>query len=121
MKGDSRAASAAVSELLVRPALPDFGKPQLLQDGDDFAWLQNGNIAHGSGDGDVLHSHKLRLQNGLAVLKQHSDDFLKVMVELVHGCALRVRAREARDKADECAGLRTPLDNSRVGSHDADP
>jgi hypothetical protein len=55
----------------VRTALPHFGEAQFAQDRYDFGRLENRDIAHDSGDRNVLYSNKLRLEDRLSVFEQH--------------------------------------------------
>jgi hypothetical protein len=114
---DGRAVTGTVTELLVRPTLPDFGRAEIEEDGNDFRWFENRNVAHDSCDGDVLDANKLRFQGGLAVFEKHAEDFLKVMVYFIQRFPLRMSAREARNKPDKHAGLRASLDYRRIDFH----
>jgi hypothetical protein len=107
-----------VSKLLVRPSLANFRETECNKNGDDLVRFENGDVPHRSGDRDVLHADKLGLQFWLAVFEKHGDDFLEVVIHLVERLALRVGAREARDKPDKKFGLGATLNDGGIGSHD---
>jgi len=51
-------AASGVAELFVRTALANFSEAKLDENGGDFIWFENGNIAHDSSDSDVLNPNK---------------------------------------------------------------
>lgn len=53
VEGDGSASSVRMTELLVRPALPDLGRAETLQDRDDLARLESGTVA-------MIHGSKIR-------------------------------------------------------------
>ena len=118
VKWDRRATTSPIAKLLVRAALPDFGKTKFKKNGDYFTGLENGNIAHDSCNGDVLNPHELRLHDGLPVFEQHGDDFLKIMIEFIQRFTLRVRAREAGHEPDEQSGLWATFNHCGIDIHD---
>ena len=71
MKWNGSAASGGIAKLLVGSALPHFGKAQLPKYRDHLRRLEYWDIAHGSGNGDVLYSDELRFENGVAIFKKH--------------------------------------------------
>ena len=88
MEGNRRCASVRMSILTVRASLPDLDETQVLQDGRDFARLENRNVRHSSGYLHHLCTDEVAFELGIAVLEQHGDDLLQVPVKLVHGLAL---------------------------------
>ena len=58
MKWHRRVSTGAISKLLMRAALPNFLKTELLKDGRDLPGLQRRDLAHGSSHGDGLHPHE---------------------------------------------------------------
>jgi len=98
---DRRVAARAVSKLFVRTTLPHFGKAQPAQNRYDFGGLENRNIAHDSGDCDVLHSDKLRFKNWIAVFEKHCNDLTKVCVQLIQRGALGVRSGKPGNEPHE--------------------
>jgi hypothetical protein len=87
-----RCAACAVTKLLVRTALAYLNKAQALQDRDNFGGLEDRDIAHDSGDRDVLNPNEFRFKNWLTVLEKHRKDFTKISVQFVERRALRVCA-----------------------------
>jgi hypothetical protein len=105
-----RCAACAVTKLLVRTALAYLNKAQALQDRDNFGGLEDRDIAHDSGDRDVLNPNEFRFKNWLTVLEKHRKDFTKISVQFVERRALRVCAGEARNETNEETGVPVALD-----------
>jgi hypothetical protein len=110
VKRHGRAMAGAVSILLVRTALSDFGEAELEQNGDDLGGLQNRNITHDLCNCDVVDADEFRLKLRFAVLEEHGNHLLEVFVQLVERLALRVSTRKSRNKADEQTSMRITLD-----------
>ncbi len=106
-----------IAELLVRTTLPHRDKANLKQNRDDFAGLENWDVAHRSGYRDVLNADKLSFKNRIAIFKQHCDNLLEVALQFIEGFGLRMRAIESRNKAYVESSLRTALDYCGVISH----
>ena len=117
MERESGRATSAVAKLLVRTALPHLNKTRPSQDRCYFGGLENRNIAHDSGHGDVLHPDKFRFENRISVFEKHRNDLAKVGVQFVKGRALRVRSRKSRDETYEQPGFRVTLDYGGKGLH----
>ena len=104
----------------MRSALADLHEPEALEAGDDLPRLENRDRPHrGSqlGDENRLRPDELRLERGLAVLKEHGDDLTHVGVQLVETVTLAVSTGEPRDVPDEEAGLWIALDDGGVSAH----
>jgi hypothetical protein len=71
VKRHSCTATRVITKLLVRTTLPHFAEAQFAQDRYDFGRLENRDVTHDSGDGNVLYPDKLRFENRVAVLEQH--------------------------------------------------
>ena len=71
VKRERRGAARAVSKLLVGTTLPNFNEAQPAQNRGDFGGLENRDVAHDSGDRDVLYPDKLGLEDGIPVFKKH--------------------------------------------------
>src|SRR5260370_29588788 len=69
------------------------------------AWAQSRHL-------DFLSTDELRLQLGLPVLKQHSDDFGQVLLQLAQGFPLRMRAGQTRNLAAKQPSVRPPPDHA---------
>ncbi len=104
------AATDDIPELFVRAALADFGEAEFGEDGYDFAGFEDGNIAHDSGDSDVLNPNKFGLQYGFAVFQKHCNNIVQVAVHFIQRFPLGMGAGKTGNEADEQTGLRTPLD-----------
>jgi hypothetical protein len=70
----------------------------------------------------IAYFYELRIDElcfdlGLAVFEKHRQNLAKVRVQLVQRLALRMRAREARDEADEESRFRRAFDDSRERLH----
>ena len=109
--------AGTVSELLVGTALSYFNKTKFSQNCDDLGRLQNWDVTHASGDGDVLNTHKFRLKDGLAVLKKHRNDFVKIGAEFVKGCALRVCPGETGNETNKQLGVVVTFDDCGIRLH----
>jgi hypothetical protein len=103
------AASRVIAELLVLPALADFGEAEFDENGDDFIGFEDGNIAHDSSDGDVLSPDEFGLQHRFAIFQQHANDFVQVMINFIQRFPLGMSAGKAGNKANKQARLRTPF------------
>lgn len=73
MEGNRRCTSVRMPVLTVRASLPNLDKTQLLQDGRDFARLENRNVRHSSGYLHHLCTDEVAFELGIAVLEQHAD------------------------------------------------
>ena len=102
-------------ELLVGATLPDFGKAQSDQDGDDFARLENRKPRHLGGD--RLDPYEFALQLGFAILKEHFDDVTEVLGQLLLRLSLGVSTGKPGDVADEKTRLGIALNYSCEFSH----
>ena len=109
VKRNSCAATGGIAELLMRSALTDFGKAEFDENRYDFAGLEDGNIAHVSGDSDVLNPNEFGLQDGFAVFQKHCNDVMQVAVHFIQRFPLGMGAGKPGYEADEQAGLRAPL------------
>ena len=114
-------AACAVTKLLVRTALAYLDKAQALQGRDNFGGLEDRDIAHDSGDRDVLNPNEFRFKNWLALLKKHRKDFTKISVQFVECRTLRVCAGEAGNETNEETGVRVALDYGGVCFHGLAP
>lgn len=113
-----RRTSVSVSELLVRSALPDFHETERHKEGDHLAWLEDGSGQHvTSRHDDGLGTDEFGLHCRLSVVKEHGDNFPKVVVELFEGCALAVCAGKAGHISSVEARVRTTLYDGGVGVH----
>ncbi len=90
--------------------MANFCETEFGENGNDFIRLENGNMAHGLSDGDVLNPDKLRLQHRFAVLQKHCNHILQVVVHFIQRCSLRVGAWESGNKTNEKASLLASLD-----------
>lgn len=59
MKWNRCAVTSRIPKLFMRSALSDPSETKFNKNCDDFIWFEDGNIAHGSRDGDVLNPNKL--------------------------------------------------------------
>lgn len=98
-------------------ALANLLEAKFAEDRNDLLGFQDRQAAHESGDGDILHADKLRLQNRLPILQKHGDDLAQVFGQLVQGLALGVGSRKAGDETDIDPGLRATLDHSGIDAH----
>jgi hypothetical protein len=64
-----------------------------------------------------LRSDKLGFQAGFPIFKEHGENFMKILAELIQRFTLGVGPRETRHKADKKSGFRALLDYRRVGLH----
>ena len=117
VEGDRRYATIGMSILAVRTTLADLNESETREDGDDFPRLENGDVTHRLGDLDRLRSNELAVELGRAILKQHGDDFFKVLVEFVERGALGVRTRPPGDIAHEQPCGLVALDDRREALH----
>ncbi len=117
MKWHRGAATGSVAVLLVRTALAHLGEAKSKQNGRDLARFEDRNISHSSGYGNVLNSHKFRLQSRLTIFKKHGDHIAQIVIDFIKRCPLRMSARKTGDEANEQAGLRAPLNYRRIDFH----
>lgn len=89
--------------------MADFDEAEFGENGDYFIGLEDGNIAHGSSDGDVVNTDKLGLQPGFAIFQKHWNYVVQVVVEFIQRFPLGMRAGKTRNETHEQAGLRAPL------------
>ena len=111
MKRHRRPTTIRVPKLLVRASPPDFRKSQLPKKRHDFARLENGRLRHGLRYFDGLSPDELALESGVAVLKEHLDDLLKVRPEFIERVALAVRTRKTWNPPHVHARVGVPLDD----------
>jgi len=111
MERNRCASACGIAEWFVRSALADFDEAEFDENGDDFIWLENGNIAHDLSDGDVLNPDELGLQNGFAILQQHRNNLVQVMVDFIQRFHLGMRAGKTRNETNEQARLWAPLND----------
>jgi len=90
-------------------ALPNLPESEFFKNGDNFPWLQDWVLAHGSGNEDGLGSNKLRRRVG--ILQQHRNYLLEIPVQFIQGFRLRVCTRKARNVAHVQARVGTPLNH----------
>ena len=83
VEGDGGASSVRMTELLVRPALPDLGQAEMLQNRGDLARLECRRLCHDSGERDSLSADKLSFKHGFSIFQEHFHYFPKVRVELI--------------------------------------
>ena len=69
-----------MSKLFVGTTLSNFAETEILQKPNDILRLQNRNTAHGSSDSDLLNSDEFGLKMRFAILEQHLEDFLQILV-----------------------------------------
>jgi hypothetical protein len=93
----------------------------LLQELNDFAWLEDGSRAHSSRDLNLPHSDELRFKLWLPVFEQHGDDFLEVFLNLVRVGTLRMSPRPPGNVTDEQAGIGVSFDHYVVCFHKGSP
>ncbi|OGS80352.1 MAG: hypothetical protein A2Z94_05220 [Gallionellales bacterium GWA2_55_18] len=89
--------------------MTDFSEAEFDKNGDDFIGLEDGDIAHGSSDGDVLNPDKLGFQHRFAILQKHCNDIVQVVIDLIQRFSLGMSARKTGDKTNEQACLWTPF------------
>ena len=69
-----------MSVLDVWSALSDSYKSELFQNSANFAWLQDGGVAHYLGDGEVLGADKFSIHARFSIFEEHLDDLTKAGV-----------------------------------------
>ena len=109
MKGDRCTATCGIAKLFVRPSLANFGEAESEKNGYDFTGFEDGNIAHGSSNGDVLNSNELGLQRGFAVFEKHCNNVVQVVIDFVQRFPLGMRAGKTGNETNEQASLWAPL------------
>ena len=77
---DRGATAIGVAIPHVRSSLPDKTEAEPLEDGAELARPQDGELAHESGNLDLLRPHKLALQGRFAVFQKHTHHFLEVLL-----------------------------------------
>jgi hypothetical protein len=65
-----------------------------------------------------LGSHELGLKTGLAIFKEHADDFSQVPMEFIERFPLGVCARKARYVTNEKAGVPASFDYGSIARHE---
>ena len=78
----------------MRSALADFREAERDQDRNHLIGLERRNANHALRHGDGLNFNEFEIQLGIAVFRQHRDDLTKVLVKLIQGLCLGVRARK---------------------------
>ena len=109
MKGDRCTATCGIAKLFVRSTLANFGEAESEKNGYDFTGFEDGNIAHGSSNGDVLNSNELGLQRGFAVFEKHCNNVVQVVIDFVQRFPLGMRAGKTGNETNEQASLWAPL------------
>ena len=104
-------------ELFVRSALANLGESQLLNDANEFSCLENREFRQVSAYLYQLHADKLPFKWRLAILKQHLDDFLEILIEFVKRFSLRVRTGKTGHVTDQQTRLRIALDYGGIRFH----
>ena len=117
VEGDGGTFSIRMTELLVRPALANLGKAEMLRYRGDLARLEYRRLCHDSGEGDSLSADKLSFKQGFSIFQQHFHHFAKVRVELIQRVGLGVGSRESGDVTHVEASLRVLFDDCRVFFH----
>ena len=80
----SRSSSVTVTESLVRTTLSNFLESECLEHGYDFPRLEDRNRRHPlSGHHHDLSANELACQRGCALVKDHGNDFLQVVIEFL--------------------------------------
>jgi hypothetical protein len=74
--------SIGMAKLLVGAPLPYLFEPEAAENRDHLSGGENRQSSHGLGR-DGLNSDELGLKLGLAILKEHGDDLMKIAVEFV--------------------------------------
>lgn len=119
VKRDGGAPPISMPELNMRAALTNFLEPQLMQNGNDLAGLEDGDAGH-SGNFDGLNSDELRFKARGTILAQHLDDLLEIGIEFIQGGRLRMRTGKAWNISDVESGIGTTLNYSGIGFHKCD-
>jgi|GEM_PF-3478453 len=78
MKRNSCETPIRMSELPVRPALPYFHKPKVVEDVSDFPWLKNRDVSHNLRHNHTLSSNKFGIHLWLAFFQKHAYHFLEI-------------------------------------------
>lgn len=117
MKRYRGAAAGGITKLFVRTALANFGETESEKYGYDFTGFEDRNIAHDSSYGDVLNSNKFGLQRRFAVFKQHCNNVVQVVIDLIQRFALGMSAGKTGNEPNEQASLRAPLNYCRIDFH----
>ena len=84
------------------------------EDCDDLRRLENRNIAHDSGNSDVLNRDEFRFAHGFPIFEEHRYHLAEVGVQLIQRGALGMCAGEAWNEANKETGLRIALDYGGV-------
>ena len=121
VEGDGGTSAVRMTALLVRPALPDLGKVETLQDRDDLARLEHRQLCHDSRERDTLSADKLSFKHGFSIFQEHFHHFAKIRVQFVQRVGLGVGSRESGNVAHVETGIRILFDNCRVLFHGMDP
>lgn len=100
MKWNCCAPAVGVAILFVRTALTNFNKPETLQYCNNFGRFKDRKVSHLSRDLYPLRSDELTLEFRLAILEEHFNNFLQILIQLIQRCSLRMCAREPRDVAN---------------------
>ena len=106
MKGLRCTSTCGIAKLFVRPSLANFGEAESEKNGYDFTGFEDGNIAHGSSNGDVLNSNELGLQRGFAVFEKHCNNVVQVVIDFVQCFPLGMSAGKTGNETNEQARLR---------------
>jgi len=114
VKRHRRLPAVRVAKLYVRSALANQGEAAALEERYNLSWLEDRQIAQGSGDGNILDGDEFGFELGLAIFEQHRNHLAQIRLEFFHVLALAVRTRPARDVTHEKVRFRIPLNDDAV-------
>jgi hypothetical protein len=103
-------------ELLVRASLPNEHEAESLEEPNDLPGLEHREITHLCNP-DLSCADELTLKGRFAVLQQHGDDLLQIILELLHRLGLCMSAGEPRYIPNERPRVRVPLNHRRIDVH----
>ncbi len=87
------------------PRWRDFDEAEFDENGDYFIGFEDGNTTHDSSDSNILNTDKLGLQYRFAVFQKHSNNLVKVVINLVQRRPLGMSAGKTGNKTNEQASL----------------
>lgn len=116
---DSRYSAVGVTELLVRPALPNLDEAEPFETRDHLAGSQNRQRPHTAflRDANGFRPDKLGFERRITVLEEHPKDFPEVRAQLLLGLTLAMGAGKARHVPDEEARIGIALYNDSELAH----
>ena len=117
MKRYRRAATIRMTELFVRTSLANFSKALSFQEVDYLSWIENRSSAHASGNLHSPNADELRFLPRLPVLKEHGDDFSKILRYFVFISALGVSSGPTWNVSHVNSGIGIHLDDKIESSH----